>query len=371
MQTVLSASSLKEACKMDWKEKLQDMCDGGVKKAAITRLYNQITQSDGKNPSTQVERFVEMRQLASPNSRANFSIQTFGQMGDEQAQVRLFVVSGNTSQSLYQGQLANNSAVSDCIKKRDVMLAENCVIKTKLAVKKQIGEGTLTPTSYCTSKIQCMSDDPSIREKLTNELTSSHYSKENFSHCIVNKDNTFTAHFKGGETLVFSNRTATNNEFRAGNLMTALKENDYDNLQALIEPGYLTEEDALLRSTVSMIKGDLFMALGIENPKSMYIPDTKIPDPKAWAQYHHATAILHNTPVGNTTLGKLFGTATPSVNNGSTFTNGLQQCQTTTKGDRIQTALTENTQAGLAQLTAEIHHSKASSHSFGGLRLFG
>ncbi|MCL1127071.1 hypothetical protein [Shewanella surugensis] len=291
-----------------------------------------------------------MRKLATPGNQVNFSIQTFGKIGDEQANIVLNINSNGHNHTLLSTLIEGQSDVTYCIEQSYKMATQKCIHDAKVDFRKYSEGGDLSLDSYILSKIQCMSDDKEMQKTLEHSLESSKYSSDNFLKCTPNKDNsTFTAHFRNGETLVLSNRLPTNGEFRGDNLKEALTNGTYSNLQELTSRGHLTHEDSMLEYALAAPKLNLLSTI---EPQGM--------------KHSITSQLLHNTPVANTTLGKLFGLPEPSI----VSTDGLQQCQTTTKGVRIQKALTEDTQAGLAQLTAEIHNSKASSHSFGGFRLF-
>ncbi|MFS1539724.1 MAG: hypothetical protein ACL7BU_14750 [Candidatus Phlomobacter fragariae] len=110
-----------------------------------------------------------------------------------------------------------------------------------------------------------MGDSLTTQNQLKTSLDDSRYSSENFCSNEATSDLAiFMACFKEG-SLAFSNRSATNGEFRSGILKNAFQSGNYGNLRELRLHGYLTEQDMLLRYAASLYKHDLTELLAASN----------------------------------------------------------------------------------------------------------
>lgn len=120
-----------------------------------------------------------------------------------------------------------------------------------------------TLQSDCASDLETMCDDIQERQRVANLLDDPQYSKDNFVGCVVNQPRssngtrirsgvdansqndkpTFTAKFKGGLELTFSNRISTKRELRGPILKQLLENSNYGNLRELIESTHNSEKD--------------------------------------------------------------------------------------------------------------------------------
>lgn len=140
-------------------------------------------------------------------------------------------------------------------------------------------------TEACT---QCMSDDPSTRQFLTENLNNPAFGRNQFTGVEDHPGNPgiFIAKF-GDQQIEFSNRVSSNLELRGEILKHELSEGNFQNLGELIGRNHLTEKDSVLTYCLTP------PVLELTSRISQYPPAIR----------DQIISAIVNEPVGNTTVG--------------------------------------------------------------------
>ena len=119
--------------------------------------------------------------------------------------------------------------------------------------KNQIDSVLARGRDFALESTQDAIDDPGQRQWLVEHLDDPAFSSENFLGVTPGDDNsTFKANFRSGDgaavSIVFSNRQATNNEFRSDRLIHELKSGPYGNLREVLSRGQGGATDPIVGS---------------------------------------------------------------------------------------------------------------------------
>lgn len=241
---IIQARTLEDASHMGLVDRLFDkFLRKGGKRAAIARLYRQVSQPGAGeprdlSPAAVVARFMQLRAFANSEYRSAFQL-TLCYDPLEQAPWSYLLQIGNYR--IYQSPPLDY--------RLDDQFAEVCTIKVCQSLDDALMEvhEQLTPERYIQSQVESMADAPAVRQKLLAVLDDPAYGRANLVRITDSDDSTcFLAHFRH-DVLALANRCATHDEFRGSRLKTALLETDYVDLRALCRKSYMTKEDALLK----------------------------------------------------------------------------------------------------------------------------
>lgn len=171
-------------------------------------------------------------------------------------------------------------------------------MRTDLTSQKQYLENN---TNLIEARMQTMVDNPVHRSALEAALDDPAYGSAAYTGFkpgpTVDSYETFIAMF-GDRELTFSDRSTSTGEYRGVTLKDKLQNSTFTTLRELFSEGHLTERDSLLIYASVPSKFD-FYSDSIEAMSALEQEQT-----------YHA---LHEFPVFNTTLGKLFDVPKPKI----------------------------------------------------------
>lgn len=298
LERIITANSLDEASKMSFLDSIIDWFRGGVKKDAINQVYGLYQQIITPDPTMtndkRAEKFIELKGLAKEKHQSKFNI---GLSYDNVKQAAWSYQLNIGPHQIYQSERLNYNYENH--------FNELCALKFRIQFEHDFYEDkeNLSLDCFINSRIECMSDDPSVCTILEKNLDNSCYSSKNFvgiSPC-AGDESKFVAKFKKGE-LVLCNRPITVNEFRSHILKKALAESSFSNLRELCSRGFWTKDNALLTYVATSSKLELFNIIG------------------DGIHSNEVRTIAYNKKVGDsTTLGELWKLAPPLPPDGQYF----------------------------------------------------
>lgn len=288
---ILNAKTLDDASKMGIWDRIKDLFRGGVKRESIRELYGQITSADNHydtQPLRMVERFAMLRSLAQEEHQSNFCVEVEAS-SNEQWNYKLKV----GKDTIYHSEALNKSKSESF---NEVSTLAHC-IECENAYLTFKEKGTISLENYIQARIETMSDNSDIQDKIKGSLDDSCFSKSEFIEIKPHKDDDkFIASFKSGE-LILSNRRCETNECRGEILKKIIKDSEFNNLRDLLSNGYGTENDNLLIYMSTASKGNLITILGNNDDLST----------------ESVRAIAYSRQVANTSVGALWRLTAPSL----------------------------------------------------------
>jgi len=161
--------------------------------------------------------------------------------------------------------------------------------RTGLQDSRQFLGQTHSLENFTVACTQCMSDDPTTQQFLTDNLNNPDFGKDKFTGIEDHPTDAtkFIAKF-GGQQIEFSNRSTSNLELRGGILKKELSEGNFQNLGDLISKNHLTEKDSVLTYCLTP------PVLELSSRISQYPPAMK----------NQIIDAIVNEPIGNTTVGR-------------------------------------------------------------------
>jgi hypothetical protein len=277
LEKVVTAKSLDEATRMGFLDSIVDWFKGGVKKEAITELYNSITSPGlhDRGPSEMIDRFHRLRDMAVDDRQSQFTV---GHGIDEKGQWQFTFKVGDTA--IYRSERMQDSPNHSYDQFRTDHEFRQAILKAQSTLLQ--GEDTFSLESYIEANIQCMSDDRGVQENLKNSLDDPRFSRENFLGIEPARkedgeldSSRFVALFRGeGKDdpplkLVFSDRLSTNNELRGGRLKDLLDKGVYGSLRDIVGHGHLTRSDVMLQYAGNPPLLELTSNLGLDSRREL------------------------------------------------------------------------------------------------------
>ena len=254
MQHMLQGNESKALHMGAW-DRFIDWFQGGTKAEAVRELYESLhhpRSGPDSQPGPMLDRFQQLKELAEPQFRNQFVVEHESQPDSGQWTYRLKL----GDEALYDaGPLREtpNQRHGDFAKRLALHQAlDTCFANTQAqyeALKGLIED----PQSHLMGYAQSMADSKDMQQLILREADNPHFSAANFKRIVDgDKPAEFKAVFdvpgQGEQTLVLSNRSATNGEFRGARLRERLAQpNGYGNLRELMEPDHLGPHDTTLK----------------------------------------------------------------------------------------------------------------------------
>lgn len=292
IRRVIKATSLQEATKMGLFDKIFDkFLRNGGKRKRIIELYQQLTEPDScesseNTPIKMASKFNKLREIANEDYKHDFQIAIHQDMEQPDRWSYSFSIE---KYLIYQSE-----PLDYCYENN---FNELCALKIGNDFENDFDECKehLSQENFIASRIQTMSDNKSVIEKIHKELDNPNYAKDKLLGLFdaENSDDIFFVHFKSDlpelsrHVLELSNRGNENGEFRGSLLKKAIQESHYKNLRELCSHGFMTKDDSLLVYFSTPHKFNLINYIGKDN-------------------LGNVQHILRNKKVGNTNLCELF-----------------------------------------------------------------
>lgn len=304
LEKIVKAKTLDEATRMGFLDSIVDWFKGGVKREAITELYNSITQPGlhDNSPGDMLDRFCRLRGMAVDDKQSQFQVD-HGR--DERGQWQFSFNVGDTQ--IYRSERMQNSPDHSYDQFRTDHRVREAIDKVQSTVSG--GQFDFSLQNYMEASIQCMSDEPRVQENLKGSLDDPRFSSERFVGIqpMRNRDGSedtsrFVALFRGDSESdppiqwVFSNRVSTQNELRGDHLKDLLAHGNYGSLRDVVSDGHLTPSDVMLKYAVNPPLLELMMELHIDTKAGLAEHLRGLP------QSDSTLDLLRSTTVGNTNL---------------------------------------------------------------------
>ena len=319
LEKILNASTLNDAQRMGFLDKIADRFRGGVKREAIRQLYNSIAapQAEEQRPAGQLQRFNRLRDMAQPDARGLFTVECAppqergGQWGYSLS-IDNTPIYKSPEGMLDTADHAFEEFNGEMKAQQLVVQGEQLAASISAQADAMIGGRTIE--RYATGAIDFVGNDPDARAHLRANLDNADFSSANFQSLGEGSTpDTFTATFKTPKgqthTLELDNRAAGNGEFRGDRLKAALSSGrSYANLRELFSSGFNGPKDRHIGVLVNQM-------IQLQTQQNANSPESDLPKTRdelltAWKDLessHPESAqrlnqTLKDARIGNTTV---------------------------------------------------------------------
>jgi hypothetical protein len=299
LKRIANATTLKEATHMGIGDWFEDLFGGGVKRAAITKLFNEITQL-GSNDCSERGRFARFEQLKemAVDRRQDQFTSVVERDGDYGTWSFTLSIGG---EPIYQKEKLEDKPdhfYSEFKLKQEVMAA-----KPGPAVMRLM----LDETEYLRGSTEAMFDDLEKRDWMTNNLGNCVYARGNFKGIPPRSASSSSSSTSSTFIAIFQERGGPANlvefsEVEGEKLKDALHNGRYENLKDLAMHGHLTKDDRNIQKVTDGWWESAAFRMGVGSSDDLCDWIGNLPEGEREA----VTNMLRGTAVGKTNLAELY-----------------------------------------------------------------